>query len=162
MKIINNPQNINTTNYEELKQKDEIKTKILKFLAYKKRTEQEVRNKFKQEVNEDILEEIIEYLKEAKYIDDKEYIRKTINNFMALKNLSIREIEYKLYSKGIKKEDIEDYIYENKEELNQYEMKSARNIANKKITSLELEEIKQYLMKKGYKRENIAIALEDI
>ena len=41
-------------------------------------------------------------------------------------------------------------------------MKSARNIANKKITSLELEEIKQYLMKKGYKRENIAIALEDI
>ena len=162
MKIINNPQNINTTNYEELKQKDEIKTRILKFLAYKKRTEQEVRNKFKQEVNEDILEEIIEYLKEAKYIDDKEYIRKTINNFMALKNLSIREIEYKLYSKGIKKEDIEDYIYENKEELNQYEMKSARNIANKKITSLELEEIKQYLMKKGYKRENIAIALEDI
>ena len=81
---------------------------------------------------------------------------------MALKNLSIREIEYKLYSKGIKKEDIEDYIYENKEELNQYEIKSAKNIANKKITSLELEEIKQYLMKKGYKRENITIALEDI
>ena len=71
MKIINNPQNINTTNYEELKQKDEIKTRILKFLAYKKRTEQEVRNKFKQEVNEDILEEIIEYLKEEKYLNKK-------------------------------------------------------------------------------------------
>ena len=81
---------------------------------------------------------------------------------MALKNLSIREIEYKLYSKGIKKEDIEDYIYENKEELNQYEIKSASNIANKKVTSLEPEEIKQYLMKKGYKKENITIALEDI
>ena len=141
---------------------DKEKTKVLKYVLYKKRSENEIRKKFENEIQENLLEDIIEYLKEAEYIDDKEYIRKTVNNFIALKNLSIREIEYKLYSKGIKKEDIEDYIYENKEELNQYEMKSARNIANKKITSLELEEIKQYLMKKGYKRENIAIALEDI
>lgn len=141
---------------------DKEKTKVLKYVLYKKRSENEIRKKFENEIEQNLLEDIIEYLKEAKYIDDKEYIRKTINNFMALKNLSIREIEYKLYSKGIKKEDIEDYIYENKEELNQYEMKSARNIANKKITSLELEEIKQYLMKKGYKRENITTALEDI
>ncbi len=141
---------------------DKEKTKVLKYVLYKKRSENEIRKKFEREIEENLLEDIIAYLKEAKYIDDKEYIRKTINNFMALKNLSIREIEYKLYSKGIKKEDIEDYIYENKEELNQYEIKSASNIANKKVTSLELEEIKQYLMKKGYKKENITIALEDI
>ena len=141
---------------------DKEKTKVLKYVLYKKRSENEIRKKFENEIEENLLEDIIAYLKEANYIDDKEYIRKTINNFMALKNLSIREIEYKLYSKGIKKEDIEDYIYENKEELNQYEIKSARNIANKKITSLEVEEIKQYLIKKGYKRENIATALEDL
>lgn len=141
---------------------DKEKTKVLKYVLYKKRSENEIRKKFEKEIEENLLEDIIAYLKEAKYIDDKEYIRKTINNFIALKNLSIREIEYKLYSKGIKKEDIEDYIYENKEELNQYEIKSARNIANKKVTSLEIEEIKQYLIKKGYKRENITIALEDI
>ena len=141
---------------------DKEKTKVLKYVLYKKRSENEIRKKFENQIEENLLEDIIAYLKEAKYIDDKEYIRKTINNFMALKNLSIREIEYKLYSKGIKKEDIEDYIYENKEELNQYEIKSASNIANKKVTSLELEEIKQYLMKKGYKKENITIALEDI
>ena len=141
---------------------DKEKTKVLKYVLYKKRSENEIRRKFENEIEQNLLEDIIEYLKEAKYIDDKEYIRKTINNFMALKNLSIREIEYKLYSKGIKKEDIEDYIYENKEELNQYEIKSARNIANKKITSLEVEEIKQYLMKKGYKRENLTTALEEI
>ena len=141
---------------------DKEKTKVLKYVLYKKRSENEIRRKFENEIEQNLLEDIIEYLKEAKYIDDKEYIRKTVKNFIALKNLSIREIEYKLYSKGIKKEDIEDYIYTNKEELNQYEIKSARNIANKKITSLELEEIKQYLMKKGYKRENIITALEDI
>ena len=141
---------------------DKEKTKVLKYVLYKKRSENEIRKKFEKEIEENLLEDIIAYLKEAKYIDDKEYIRKTINNFMALKNLSIREIEYKLYSKGIRKEDIEDYICDNKEELNQYEIKSARNIVNKKVTSLEIEEIKQYLMKKGYKKENITIALEDI
>lgn len=141
---------------------DKEKTKVLKYVLYKKRSENEIRKKFENEIEENLLEDIIAYLKEAKYIDDKEYIRKTIHNFMALKNLSIREIEYKLYNKGVKKEDIEDYIYENKEELNQYEIKSASNIANKKVTSLEIEEIKQYLMKKGYQKENVTIALEDI
>ncbi len=141
---------------------DKEKTKVLKYVLYKKRSENEIRKKFENEIQENLLEDIIEYLKEAEYIDDKEYIRKTVNNFIALKNLSIREIEYKLYSKGIKKEDIEDYIYENKEELNQYEIKSATNIANKKSTSLEIEEIKQYLLKKGYNKENINIAMENI
>ena len=138
---------------------DKEKTKVLKYVLYKKRSENENKKKIENEIEQNLLEDIISYLKEANYIDDKEYIRKTINNFMALKNLSIREIEYKLLSKGIKKEDIEDYIYENKEELNQYEIKSATNIANKKSTSLEIEEIKQYLLKKGYNKENINIAM---
>ncbi len=141
---------------------DKEKIKVLKYILYKKRSENEIRKKFENVIEPNLLEDIIEYLKEANYIDDKEYIRKTVNNFISLKNLSIREIEYKLYSKGIKKEDIEDYIYENKEELIEYEIKSARNIVNKKITSLEIEEIKQYLLKKGYKKEHINLALEDI
>ncbi len=141
---------------------DREKTKVLKYVLYKKRSENEIRRKFENEIEQNLLEDIIEYLKEAKYIDDKEYIRKTVNNFIALKNLSIREIEHKLYSKGIKKEDIEDYIYTNQEELNAYEIKSAKNITNKKKSGLEIEEIKQYLLKKGYKMENIHTALEDI
>ena len=108
-----------------------------------------------------LLELFIEYLKEAKYIDDKEYIRKTVNNFMILKNLSIREIKYKLLAKGLKKDDIEDYIYENKDELENFEMKSAQNIIYKKATSLDENEIKQFLLKKGYKSENINKAFED-
>ena len=113
---------------------DKEKIKVLKYILYKKRSENEIRKKFENVIEPNLLEDVIEYLKEAKYIDDKEYIRRTVNNFISLKNLSIREIEYKLYSKGIKKEDIEDYIYENKEELIEYEIKSARNIVNKKIT----------------------------
>lgn len=140
---------------------DKAKTKILKYIIYKKRSENEIRKKFSKEFDENLLEDIIEYLKEANYINDKEYIEKTINNFMVLKNLSIKEIKYKLISKGLDKNKIEDYICENKEELEEYEIKSAENIFYKKTNSMEDEEIKQYLLKKGYKSENISIAMEN-
>ena len=81
---------------------DKGKTKVLKYILYKKRTESEIRTKFSKEIEENLLEDIIEYLKEAKYIDDREYIRKTINNFIVLKNLSIKELKYKLLAKGLK------------------------------------------------------------
>lgn len=140
---------------------DKEKTKVLKYILYKKRSENEVRTKFSGTIDENLLEDIIEYLKQAKYIDDKEYIRKTVNNFIALKNLSIKELKYKLLSKGLNKNDIEDYIYDNKEELEEYEIKSISNIIYKKSTSMEQEEIRQYLLKKGYKLENINRAMEE-
>ena len=56
---------------------DKEKTKVLKYILYKKRSENEVRTKFSKEMDENLLEDIIEYLKEAKYINDKEYIEKT-------------------------------------------------------------------------------------
>ena len=140
---------------------DKGKTKVLRYILYKKRTGQEVRTKFQKDIEENMLEDIIEYLKEAGYINDKEYIEKTVNNFMVLKNMSIKEIKYKLMSKGLNKNDIEDYMYENKEELEEYEMKSARNIIYKKSTTMEQEEIVQFLLKKGYKKDNINNAMEE-
>ena len=140
---------------------DREKTKVLKYILYKKRTEQEIKNKFGQTIEENLLEDIIQYLKEAKYINDTEYIQKTVNNFIALKNLSIREIQYKLVAKGLRRSDIEDYLYENQEELERYEIKSAQNIIYKKMTSMEQEEVKQFLLKKGYKSENINKAFEE-
>ena len=140
---------------------DKGKTKVLRYILYKKRTEQEVRTKFQKDIEENMLEDIIEYLKEAGYINDKEYVEKTVNNFMVLKNMSVKEIKYKLMSKGLNKNDIEDYMYENKEELEEYEMKSARNIIYKKSTTMKQEEIVQFLLKKGYKKDNINNAMEE-
>ena len=140
---------------------DKEKTKVLKYIIFKKRTEYEVRKKFSSTIDNEMLNDIIDYLKEAKYIDDGEYIRRTVNNFMILKNLSIKELKYKLLAKGLNKNDIEDYIYENKEELEEYEIKSISNIIYKKSLSMEQDEIKQYLLKKGYKSENINKAIEE-
>ncbi len=140
---------------------DKQKTKVLKYILYQKRSEKQIRTKFANSIEENLLEDIIAYLKEAKYINDSEFIQKTINNFIALKNLSIREIQYKLMAKGIDKNEIENYINENREELKEYEIKSAQNISYKKSISMEPEEIKQYLLKKGYQLENIKQALEE-
>ena len=141
---------------------DREKTKVLKYILYKKRSENEVRKKFSKVIKENLLDDIIEYLKEANYINDNEYIEKTVNNFILLKNLSIKEIQYKLIAKGLNKSNIEDYIYSNREELEEYEIKSAENIIYKKSNSMEEDEIKQYLLKKGYKIENINIAMESL
>jgi len=134
---------------------DKQKTKVMKYIVFKKRTEQEVRNKFSGSIEENILEDIIEYLKEAKYLDDGEYIDRAINNFITLKNLSLKEVKYKLLAKGLNKDDIENYFYEHKARLDEYEKQSARNIFYKKQKDMDIEEIKQYLLKKGYKFDNI-------
>ena len=47
---------------------DKLKTKVLKYIMFKKRTEQEIRQKFKDEDSE-LLDEIIEELKEIGYIN---------------------------------------------------------------------------------------------
>ena len=143
-----------------LEEFDKAKTKILRYILYKKRTENEVRTKFKNDIDEEMLEDAIEYLKEAKYIDDEDYIEKTINNFKILKKMSIMELKYKLQAKGLNKNLIEDYIYQNKDELIEYEINSAEKIILRK--EQEKPEIVAYLMKKGYKRDNINKAFERI
>ena len=82
---------------------DNIKTKMLKYIMYKKRTEKEVRQKFSSSVDEILLDDVIENLKELGYINDLRYVERAVNEFVAINTLSIREIEYKLYSKGISK-----------------------------------------------------------
>ena len=139
---------------------DQQKSKVMNYILYKKRTEQEVKNKFQSTIQNEMLCDIIEYVKEAGYLDDSDYIQKAVSEFMALKNLSIKELTYKLYAKGISKDKLEDYLYEHKEELEEYEKKSASHIFNKKRNAVEREEIKAYLMKKGYKQDIIKEVVE--
>ena len=141
---------------------DKEKTRVLKYIMFKKRTEKEIIIKFSKTIDESLLEDIIQYLKEAGYINDEDYIERAINEFIALKTLSIKEIKYKLLAKGLNKNLVDDYIYNNIDKLDEYESKSATKIAIKKSTSMDETEIKQFLLKKGYKPENIETAIEEL
>lgn len=134
---------------------DKIKTKVLKYIFYKKRTEQEIKNKFSREFDKDSLEKVIERLKELGYISDSNYIERSVKEYIAINNLSIREIKYKLLTKGVKDRDIENYFFNNYYELLDFEIKSAKNIYQKKSKTMDNFEVKKYLIKKGYKEESI-------
>lgn len=146
--------------YEELKEFDNLKTKVLKYVLYKKRTEKEVRQKFAENTG-NLLDNVIEYLKQENYINDTSYIERSIKEIQKLKNLSIKEVKYKLLAKGLSSKLVDEYIYEHKEEMLEYEINSAKMIFTKKSNIMEKEDISNHLRKKGYMEETITIAGED-
>ena len=129
---------------------DKYKTKVMTYILYKKRTESEVRKKFCSVMEEEILDDIIEYVKEAGYINDQEYIKKLVQEYMNLKEMSIREIKLKLYQKGIYADEINNYIDENREMLEEYELNSARKIFDKKKNLNDKQKITKYLLNRGF------------
>ena len=147
-------------NYSE--EYDKAKSKVLKYILYKKRSKQEVKNKFSSVISNEMLEEIMDELEENGYINDNSYIERAVAEFIALNNLSLKEVKYKLMAKGISSSLIEDYISENEEKMQEYEINSAKNIILKKQNQMTDEEIMTYLLKKGYKTSNIRNAIKKI
>lgn len=136
-----------------LEEFDKQKTRVFKYILYKKRTEQEIRQKFRNDIDENMLEDIIEYFKEANYINDYDFIERQVREYMALKTMSIKEIKYKLAGKGIDRKIMEKYINEHYDELKEYEKKCIEKIRMKKSGTMEEQEINQYLYRKGYQSE---------
>ena len=147
---------------EELEKFDKLKTKVLKYIMYKKRTEQEIIRKFSSVDNQGILEDVIKNLKEIGYINDESYIERAVAEFMNLNNLSRKELKYKLMSKGINTNVMDNYFENNIDKLEYYEINSARNIILKKQYNMDEQQLIQYLLKKGYKIESIKKATNDI
>lgn len=147
--------------FEEAEKIEKFKNKMLKYIVYKKRTEAEIRQKFSEE-DENMVEEAIEYFKELNYINDSDYIERAVNEFKAIKNLSIKEVSYKLSQKGVDKRLIDNYICKNKETMLEYEISSAKTIILKKQLKTEEKDIRDYLYRKGYMSESVNIAFDDI
>ena len=147
------------TNLEYLEQYDKIKSRVLKYVLYKKRSEQEIRTKFSKEIPSEMLDSIINDLKKYDYIDDTNYIKRSINEFMALKTLSKYEIKNKLIAKGIKADLIDDYFSKNEEELNEFELNSCIKLIKKNINSKDEKILIDYLYRKGYSQDTIKLAI---
>lgn len=145
---------------EKIKLKDQIKSKILRFIIFKKRTENEVRKKFQNDYDQTILNEVIEELKTLNYINDENYIERYVTEALNTKTLSIVELKFKLQSKEISKKLIENYFEENYEKLYSYELNSVKKIFKKK-SQKDLQSIKNYLFRKGYKTEIVKLVEED-
>lgn len=146
---------------EQLEEFDKAKTKVLKYVLYKKRTEAEVRQKFSSCLEENLLDNIIENLKKNGYINDENYIERAVNEFLAINTLSKKEIRAKLYAKGLKSDMIDTYFAKRHEEIEEYEKNCAKKIIQKKQSQMEPEQIEMYLYKKGYQSDTIKHAFEE-
>lgn len=141
---------------------DNAKSKVLKYILYKKRSKQEVKNKFYNSIEEEMLNNIIDELEENGYIDDFNYVERAVNEYIALNNLSLKEVRYKLMAKGINSGLIDEYFSKYQERMQEYEVYSARNLIIKKEKQMDENTLMQFLLKKGYKSDNIRQAIERI
>ena len=135
---------------------------IEEYILYKKRSKQEVKNKFYNSIEEEMLNNIIDELEENGYIDDFNYVERAVNEYIALNNLSLKEVRYKLMAKGINSGLIDEYFSKYQERMQEYEVYSARNLIIKKEKQMDENTLMQFLLKKGYKSDNIRQAIERI
>ena len=127
----------------------------IKYVMFKKRTEAEVARKLEfLNYSPTIVEKIVDYLKEAGYINDQKYAEKYMNEIKNIKNWSKVQVKSDLYKRGCKAEIDE-------KELNDYEIQSITNLYNKynfkypEHTQENLNDFITVLKKKGFEYSNI-------
>ena len=126
------------------------KNKAIKYVGISKKTEQEVYRKLKtQGFDEDIIMEVIEYLKELGYINDDDYVDAYIRQCMRLLDYSTYEIRQKLLQKGINKYIIDDKVGTLEE--SDYNDLLLNKLLNGKCKNMDDLKKKQYLFRRGLK-----------
>lgn len=132
---------------------EEAKERAVKYLVLQLRTEMEVKQKLqKLNIEEEIITEVLEYLKSIGYIDDSKYVDAYLRQSVNIPKYSVFEIKMKLKQKGISKDLIEKKISEF--DSKDYEEKLVEKLKSGKLKNME--EIKQraYLYRRGFKINN--------
>lgn len=126
------------------------KNKAIKYVGISRKTEQEVYRKLKtQGFDENIIMEVIEYLKELGYINDNDYVDAYIRQCMRLLDYSTYEIRQKLLQKGINKYIIDDKVGTLEE--SDYNDLLLNKLLNGKCKNMDDLKKKQYLFRRGLK-----------
>lgn len=132
------------------------------------RTKKEVERKLIEKGYDDIVEEVIEYLLENKYIDDEEYTRFFVRDKINLSKYGLNRIKQELNQKGVDKDIISRVIseeFDEENESNQLE-ELVEKLSTGKYRSDSLESKKRkmygYLMRRGYSSSDIISALRKV
>ncbi|PIR79946.1 MAG: hypothetical protein COU25_02675 [Candidatus Levybacteria bacterium CG10_big_fil_rev_8_21_14_0_10_35_13] len=147
--------------------------KSFRFLSYRPRSEKEVVEYLKKKISnfqfpisnfktaEEIIDSIIEKLKEQKFIDDTEFAKWWIEQRSKVKPKAIKFIIFELKQKGIAKELIDEILNDKEFEVIS-DFDKALELAKKRIKRYEKEEPKKayekmvrFLASKGFEWEII-------
>ena len=136
-----------------------VDDKLMKYVLFKKRTRQEVKEKCHLlNYEEDYTEEVLNYLEENDYINDEVYTQKYIASVKRLKTVSRNEIKQDLLRRGVSEAIIEKYF---DEDLQEFELQSAIKLIQKKARTMEVPKIKRFLQNKGYSYDIIRKAIDN-
>lgn len=139
-----------------------IDDKIMNYVLYKMRTVQEVRQKCNRlKLEEGYINDAIDYLIEAGYLNDDNYAKKYVENVMRLKNSSRNEIKIDLLRKGVDEDIIDKYAYT--EQTLEFEEESCNVLALKKYRIVpDILKVKKFLLSKGYSYEAVSKAIDNL
>ncbi len=129
---------------------EEAKEKAVKYLVLQLRTEKEVEQKLQRlKVEQEIIIEVLEYLKSIGYIDDSKYVDAYLRQCISIPKYSVYEIKMKLIQKGINKNLINEKIQEF--DSKEYENSLIQKLKASKLKNME--ELKKiaYLYRRGFK-----------
>ena len=141
----------------------QAKQKALSLLNYMDRTESQLRQKLKEKsFDDDAVDEAVNYVKSFGYINDEGYAERYILNKQSSK--SRREIYASLSQKGISKEDIEvamENCYEAEDELAAIQrLCEKKHFVAEKSTDAEKKRMYHYLLRKGFKVDDVCKVLK--
>ena len=105
--------------------------RALNFLSYRARSEKEIQlNLQKHQVLETIIQLVLERLRDASLVNDREFAQQWIENRVRFHPRSKRALSSELYQKGISNQIIEETLLDIDEEV------LARSLAQKKVSKL--------------------------
>lgn len=145
--------------------KNRLYDKVLRFLAFRQRSEREIKDYLKKKGGEvKIINKVVKKLKKQKLINDRSFTEWWIEQRSCFRPKGRQALYFELIKKGIKKEIIEDVLFSIKDELS-----LAQKAAQKKekiMKKLEPFEFRQkmtaFLARRGFNWETIKKVLEEL
>ncbi len=141
------------------------KSIALNYISRRIRCEKEVYNKLvEKEINEEIIDKTIEFLKKYNYVDDNAFVKAYVKDKMTIRGYGSKKIFYDLKSLGISPFVLEDFKATN--DIYDMELAVAYKLLEKKAKNIDLQDLKSrkkvndYLLRRGFSYDIIKITME--
>lgn len=145
---------------------EKAKNKALQVITRTEKSEKKIREKLRNDFDEAIVEQVVDFLKKYSLIDDERYAERIVSNDLNFKKIGKNRIKQNLYSKGIARDYIESAISEIDREK---ELENAIYLAEKKILKMKEKDnvtkknkLYQHLAYKGFDYETINSAIRKV
>ncbi len=145
---------------------EKAKNKALNSLSKVEKSEKKIREKLSADFDEEVIEEVVEFLKKHELVDDERFAEMIVSNDLSFKRVGKNRIKQNLYTKGIKREYIESAISDIDSDV---ELENAIYLAKKRLPRIKDKDINkvknklyQHLSYKGFSYDIIKSAIREV